>query len=439
MTMAPAVLTRQTNQALGLGRYAISFIEAGEPSQAVIERTSMFVTDATFCGLSAIALKTNAPTVLRQQALDSRPNRFTLGNVTQEGVTIFGSTELVCPLEATLADCNAVREWDSNGTNFGYDPVRGNTAGEFGHNDFYPAIFNAAQMCGCDGATLMRALICVDTIRGRLAEVFSLKTYKIDHVLHGGIATAAVVGALLGATAEQIESAIGYTVAHHVPFRAIRAGKDLSDSKGASAAITATAAFKGVLLSMRGFNGPRDIFRNPEAIFRLFEGPGQMLAPIDTDGTLKLPPNVERLDESPFDLEMPMAGDDFPIMGMHIKLALYEHQSAGAVHAVISLLEQNPSLLEGGLDRIKEILILAYEPAFGIIGDPAKMTPGTRQSADHSMPYIVGTLIRKALKQKGASWLSLMLEPMDYHRDVLEHPATRALMTTSTPKASQRV
>ena len=70
-----------------------------------------------------------------------------------------------------------------------------------------------------------------DEIRGRLAEVFSLKSYKIDHVVHGAIASAATYGAMMGATAEQIESAIGMVVAHYIPFRAIRAGKQLSDSK----------------------------------------------------------------------------------------------------------------------------------------------------------------------------------------------------------------
>ena len=45
-------------------------------------------------------------------------------------------------------------------------------------------------------------MILLDEIRGRLAEVFSLKTYKIDHVVHGGIASAATYGAMIGATAE---------------------------------------------------------------------------------------------------------------------------------------------------------------------------------------------------------------------------------------------
>ncbi|MGC4005452.1 MAG: hypothetical protein QM811_20950 [Pirellulales bacterium] len=58
----------------------------------------------------------------------------------------------VRPEKAILANCAAVREWDSNGTNFGYDPERGNTAGEFGHNDFYPVAVAAGQLRGWNGA-----------------------------------------------------------------------------------------------------------------------------------------------------------------------------------------------------------------------------------------------------------------------------------------------
>ncbi len=45
-------------------------------------------------------------------------------------------------------------------------------------------------------------MILLDEIRGRLAEVFSLKSYKIDHVVYGAIASAAVYGAILNATPE---------------------------------------------------------------------------------------------------------------------------------------------------------------------------------------------------------------------------------------------
>ncbi|MEM9558891.1 MAG: MmgE/PrpD family protein [Planctomycetota bacterium] len=429
-------LPADSNQALGLARYAIGFIrggegERGEPDQAVLEKTTQFFADAALCGYSALALRTNAPTVLRNEAL-AYPvveGAAPPAGCVRAGATVFGSDVEVSPEKAIVANCSAVREWDSNGTNFGYNPKLGHTAGEFGHNDFYAVAIAGAQQAGLDGASALRAMVCHDEIRGRLAEVFSLKTYKIDHVLHGGIASAAVYGALIGATPEQIESAIGMVVAHAVPFRAIRAGKQLSDSKGASAAITTEFAIQAVRRSIAGFRGPRDIFRNPEAVFRIFEGPGQMFSKV---GAQKA--NTEQLDASPFELVLSRSGSDFAVMGMHFKLGLYEHQSAGALQAVIDLIDKAPQILDDATgDNIKRITILAYEPAFGIIGDPAKRDPKTRQSADHSMVYIVSTLLRKALESRGrgqgAGWTDLMLSPHDYSGPAIANTITRELMT----------
>ena len=416
-------LGRGTNQALGIAKYAKDFVAGkGSPSQAVCDRTALFFADSYLCGASAIALRTNAPTVLRNEAL-------AYSAVPGSAATLIGGGGARVPAEkAVLANSSAVREWDSNGTNFGYRPERGHKAGEFGHNDFYPVVMAAAQEEGLDGKTALDAMICLDEIRGRLAEVFSLKSYKIDHVVHGAIASAAVYGALKGASEEQIESAIGMVVAHHVPFRAIRAGKQLSDSKGASAAISSEAAVVSVKRSMAGFMGPRDIFRNPEAIFRLFEGPGQMLQKVGVE------PNLGPEYEAPFDLELSNSGDDFTIMGMHFKLGLYEHQSAGAIQGVMNLLPKAPSLLDTSkpiLERIEtmeELNLIAYEPAYGIIGDPAKMEPTTRQSADHSMAYIISTLMRKAMTQGEVGWTQLMLDPYDYSKPAIFDEATRALM-----------
>jgi 2-methylcitrate dehydratase len=408
---APAttiVLPRNSNQALGIGQFAIDFMSGklgSGPGEKVLERTAMFHTDSVLCGISALALRTNAPTILRKEALEY-PDA--------DGAPVFGSSIKVKAEKAVVANSSAVREWDSNGTNFGYNPALGHTAGEFGHNDFYPVVIAAAQQKGLDGATALKAMVLLDEIRGRLAEVFSLKTYKIDHVVHGAIASAATYGALMGAAAEQIESAIGMVVAHYIPWRAIRAGKQLSDSKGASAAISTEAAILSMKRAMSGFVGPKDIFRNPESMFRQFE---------KTSG------------DSPFDLVLSHSGDDFSVMGMHFKLGLYEHQSAGALQGLIDLVSANPKLLEPA--QIKQIVIKAYEPAFGIIGDPAKRDPHTRQSADHSMVYIVSTMLRKAMETATAIksaprnddvWKAIMLLPYDYSPAAIDNKKTRELM-----------
>ena len=79
--------------------------------------------------------------------------------------------------------------------------------------------------------------------------------------------------------------------------------------------------------AMAGFVGPKDIFRNPESLFRQFE---------PTKGG------------SPFELVLSHSGDDFTVMGMHFKLGLYEHQSAGALQGLIDIAVANPDLLKTG-------------------------------------------------------------------------------------------
>ncbi len=403
--MSPSTVTlpRDSNQALGIGQYAIDFLSGSypPPDPGVLARTESFYLDSIACSVAALATGMNAPHLLRAEALRYRTSP-------RLGVTCLASNIAVAPEKAILANCAAARELDANGTNFGYNPATGYCRGEFGHNDFYPVVIAAAQLARWNGRQVLTGMLCLDEIRGRLAEVFGLKDHKIDHVLHGAIASAAVYGAILGATARQIESAIGLTVAHYVPFRAIRHGHQLSDSKGASAAISAEAAVVSMRRALDGFVGPADIFRNPQAVFCLFEPP-------------------PATNSSPFDLTLATTGPDFAVLGMHFKLGLYEHQSAGAIQGLLLLLERHPEILAEPQD-LTRIRITIYEPAFSIIGDPHKRVPRTRQSADHSLVYIVSTLLRKAIESKSTSWEDLSLMPADYDESALFHPITRSFM-----------
>lgn len=140
---------------------------------------------------------------------------------------------------------------------------------------------------------------------------------------------------------------------------------------------------------------------------------------------------------SPFNLVLSHSGSDFAVVGMHFKLGLYEHQSAGAIEGAISALVNNKDFATGGVDAIENINIVAYEPAFGIIGDPAKKDPRSRQSADHSMAFIISRILLKAMtgtvpSTMDEAWKALMLSPYDYGYDALYDDATRALMQKIT-------
>jgi 2-methylcitrate dehydratase len=231
----------------------------------------------------------------------------------------------------------------------------------------------------------------------------------------------------------------------------------LSDSKGASAALSSEVAVMSVHRSMRGFVGPADIFRNPEAIFRKFK-PTTPKMTAEGNSPFRLVSEMRMRSHSaccfmaPKELSLTYvcrscficcpqvlthSGLDWAVMGMHFKLGLYEHQSAGALQGVIDIFRKNPSLLSS---KLKTIKIIAYQPAFGIIGDPSKRRPETRQSADHSMVYIIATLIKKARSVAAAAaggalaadqiglWSSLMLLPIDYSRTSIRDADTQALM-----------
>lgn len=65
---------------------------------SVYERVEMFHTDSVMCGVSALALKTNAPTILREEALDySDP----------KGATVFGSSARCAPEKVIAANASA--------------------------------------------------------------------------------------------------------------------------------------------------------------------------------------------------------------------------------------------------------------------------------------------------------------------------------------------
>ena len=378
------VLPRDSNQALGIGRFAVDFMgqKFGKPSQAVLDRTRLFHADSVLCGLSALALRTNAPTLLRNEALEVPQ--------TSRRAPVFGSKTLVAPEKAIAANSAAVREWDSNGTNFGYNPKLDHSAGEFGHNDFCPVAVAAAQIAGRDGPFALRGMVLLDEIRGRLAEVFSLKSYKIDHVVHGAIASAATYALCWGPRPSRSNrpSACSWRIT-------FRGGPSAPASNSATPRASAAISTEVAILSMQRAMRASSVPATSSAILR-------------PSGDTSSPPPRERSDgskwrPSPFDLVLSHSGDDFAVMGMHFKLGLYEHQSAGALQAVIDQIAATPDLLSDPSGAaIKSIRILAYEPAFGIIGNPAKMDPKTRQSADHSMAYIVATLLRKALESPRA-------------------------------------
>ncbi|HBU36665.1 MAG TPA: hypothetical protein DEB70_02555, partial [Planctomycetaceae bacterium] len=118
------LLPATSNQAVGLGEYCRDFLfhpqRVSPETFSLIER---FHIDSVGCGISAIHHRANACTVLRSEALRTRPSAQQVGGI------CFGEETPVETARSVAANVSAVREWDSNGTNFGFDKNTGRIAG----------------------------------------------------------------------------------------------------------------------------------------------------------------------------------------------------------------------------------------------------------------------------------------------------------------------
>merc|ERR1719181_2618385 len=91
-------LPADSNQALGIAQYAKDFIDGkygDNIGDFTWQRIEMFHTDSVMTGTSALALKTNAPTILRDEALDYPDPK---------GATVFGSSRKCAPEKAICAN-----------------------------------------------------------------------------------------------------------------------------------------------------------------------------------------------------------------------------------------------------------------------------------------------------------------------------------------------
>src|SRR5437588_12726217 len=99
-------LSRRENQARRLGQYAIDFLAGrlGQPDDAVLAKVEQFHLDSVACAVAALGTGTNAPRLLREEALQYPDSA---------GAPCFGSQQLVAPEKAGVANVSAVREVDA--------------------------------------------------------------------------------------------------------------------------------------------------------------------------------------------------------------------------------------------------------------------------------------------------------------------------------------
>jgi 2-methylcitrate dehydratase len=299
-------------------------------------------------GVAVAGLDGDAPAAARAYAADL-PDR--------DGATIWGSQLRANPEVAGFANAVAVRYLDFNDTYLSREPLH--------PSDVIAPLMALAEWRARPVTDFLAAVATSYEVSVTLCDAASLRTHGWDHVNYLGIGVACAAGHLLGLPVEGIEHAVSVATIPHAAMRETRAG-ELSMWKGAAAANAARNAVFATLLAEKGMTGPSRPFEGEMAfVQQLLDGEGydqEVLSRLEA----KTPPRR--------------------ILDTHIKFWPVEYHAQSAVDAAL----QFPEGFLRDADRIKSIEIDTFDAAYQIIAkDPEKWDPKTRETADHSLQYIV--------------------------------------------------
>jgi len=313
--------------------YELSFDQL---PQAVVAAATRFMIDTLACAIAAHDCEP-AQMGLRL-ARGAVPLKYP-GRIICHGETSTAET-------ATFVNTTMIRNLDFNDEYPGGHP-----------SDCLGAFLAIAEAAQADGKKLIESLVIAYELFLRLSDATQLRYKGWDQGFAVGIGVAAGVGHLLHLPREQLAEAIAIVAVANVPMRNTRAG-ELSLWKGVATAYAARNGMFAALLAGEGMTGADKPFEGKHGLWDLITGPFQ-LTPLPTEGGPFQSP-VTRLKYWPVEYN-----GQLPIW------------AALELRGIVNWQE------------LREIEIGVYTFCYTEIGsEPEKWDPKTRETADHSLPYI---------------------------------------------------
>ena len=288
------------------------------------------------------------------------------------------SGEPTTPEMAAFANAFMIRYLDANDA---YQSKDG------GHpSDSLAAVLAIADATGATGRETILGVVIAYEISCALIEAESVTLGGFDQTLHGTISSGLAAGKMLGLDAGRMAQALSLALVSSVPLRVMREGTLTMWKSGSSAAVTRNGVF-GARLAALGMTGPADPFL----------APGGLAAKIGSA------PELPRFGGR---------GGEFHTTRTNMKPFAAEYHSQAAIWAALEIREA----IAG--EPVAEVTIYTYEHAYRRTGsDPAKFDVRDRETADHSMPYVVA-----------AALLDGVVGPAQFTQVRIDDPAIRELI-----------
>jgi 2-methylcitrate dehydratase len=272
--------------------------------------------------------------------------------------TILGSGKKTDPVSAALANALMVRVMDYNDIYWQQDPSH--------PSDIIPAAIACGERARGTGKDLILGIVLGHEFEMRLCEAAfpGIRERGWHHATLTAFVSPMVASRMLGLSWDKMQHAIGISASRHATLGAVTAGK-LTMMKNTVDPMATQSGVIAALLAEEGYTGPEHVIDGKEGLTHCF-GPEWRLNVL-VDGL----------------------GDSWRIERCGMKAFPTEALTHAPISAVLDIVIENDLAPE----QIAEVHIRSLARAADILADPSKYDPRSKETADHSLPYVIAAAI----------------------------------------------
>jgi 2-methylcitrate dehydratase len=294
--------------------------------------------------------------------------------------TVIGTGKKLDPVSAALANALMVRVMDYNDIYWKQDPSH--------PSDIIPAALACCERADSDGRELIVGIVLGHEFEMRFCEAAfpGIRERGWHHATLTAFVSPIVAGRALRLGWEQIQHAIGISASRQATLGAVTAGK-LTMMKNTVDPLATQGGVLAALLAEKGYTGPEHVVDGKEGLAHCL-GPEWKLDVL-TEGL----------------------GASWRITRCGMKAFPTEALTHTPISAVLDLVKEHD--LQPA--QVEKVHIRSLARAADILADPSKYDPQTKETADHSLPYVIA-----------AALADHQVTPLQFTQEKIMDPTIRA-------------
>jgi 2-methylcitrate dehydratase len=264
----------------------------------------------------------------------------------------------VDPVSAALLNALMIRVMDYNDIYWKQDPSH--------PSDLIPAAMAAAEHAGGSGRDLVLGIVLAYEVEQRLCEASfpGIRELGWHHATLTALAAPLVAGRVLGLSPGQIQHAMGISGSRHCVTGSVTAG-ELTMMKNTADPLAVQSGVLAALLAARGYSGPAHVLDGKEGLAHVMHSDWRW----------------EQLTEG--------LGESWRITQCGMKFFPTEALTHTPISAVLDLVQEHDLQPE----QVAGVTIHSLARAADILADPSKYDPRSKETADHSLPYVIAAAL----------------------------------------------